>query len=512
MPAVAAVLALLLAACGGTPRAASGGGRSRTTAPAVTAGTGGSGGSGAAPGGAAPALRWSACRAGRGPSGYQCASLRVPLDYADPAKGTIAIALDRRVATAGARGSILVDPGGPGVSGVDFLGEIWPYVPAALTRHWTLVGFDPRGVDRSDPVTCGSPAQLEAELTVDPAPTTAAGWSRLVAADRRFAAGCQARSGRLLPYVGTYAAARDMDRIRAALGEAKLTYLGFSYGTLLGAAYAELFPRRVRALVLDGAINPAVGAIASSDQQAAALQQQLDAFFASCTGSGCGWQPRGAPGAAFQALVARVRRHPLAVPGTGQSVGPAVVLYGAASALYSPSSWPTLGQALQSLQRGDGAPILSMFDAYVGRNRNGTFANTDEAETAIDCATSPAPTLGRIRAAAPGAERASPVFGLLDLYSLASCAVWPVRASGPSGRVRAPGSPAIVVVGSTHDPVTPYAWARGLAAELPHGVLLTRDGGGHTAYFQSRCIELAVDRYLTTTVPPRPGTTCPTGR
>lgn len=435
----------------------------------------------------------------------------MPLDYADPAKGTIPIALDRRVATDGARGSILLDPGGPGVSGVDFLAEAWPYIPPDLTRHWTLVGFDPRGVARSDPVTCGTPSQLEAELTADPAPTTAAGFDSLVAVDRRFAAGCEARSGRLLPYVGTIDAARDMDRIREALGERRLTYLGFSYGTLLGAAYAELYPHEIRAMVLDGAIDPAIGPITSDEQQAAGLQQQLDAFFASCRSSGCGWHPHGSPRAAFEALLAGVRRRAVAVAGSDQSVGPAALLYGVASALYSQSSWPSLGRALTALGGGDGGPILKMFDTYVGRRSNGTFANTDEAETAIDCATTPAPSLAAIRAAAPGAKAASPAFGLLDLYSEAGCSVWPVKATGPAGPVHAPGSPTILVVGATHDPVTPYAWAKGLAAQLPHGVLLTRDGGGHTSYFQSSCVEAAVDRYLATTVAPRAGTVCPTG-
>ena len=456
-------------------------------------------------------LSWSACSGSRGPAGYQCATLQVPLDYADPGKGTVPIALDRRVATDGARGSILLDPGGPGVSGVDFLAEAWPYFPAYLTRHWTLVGFDPRGVARSDPVTCGTPAELEAELTADPAPTTAAGFASLVALDRRFAAGCEARSGALLPYVGTMDAARDMNRIREALGESKLTYLGFSYGTLLGAAYAELYPRKIRAMVLDGAIDPAIGPIAFAEQQAAGLQQQLDAFFASCRAAGCGWHPGVPPQVAFAQLLARVTHRSLKVGGSHQRVGPAVLLYGAASALYTHSSWPTLGRALAALGQGDGGPILSMFDSYVGRSPNGTFANTDEAETAIDCATTPAPSLGAIRAAAPAAEAISPDFGLLALYSEAGCSVWPGAASGPSGPVHAAGSPTIVVVGATHDPVTPYAWAQGLAAQLPKGVLLTRDGGGHTSYFQSLCVQRWVDRYLVTTAPPPPGTVCPTG-
>jgi pimeloyl-ACP methyl ester carboxylesterase len=463
----------------------------------------------------AAGLDWVACPDSGELKGLQCATLQVPLDYDDAGRGTIGIALDRRAASGTAIGSLLINPGGPGESGVDFLPGLLPEIPAAVTDRFNIVGFDPRGVGASDPVTCGTGSQLDAELSVDPAPTTAAGVATLVTADRRFAEGCEARSHAILPFVGTTDAARDMDRIRIAVGDAKLNYLGFSYGTLLGATYAQLFPTHIRAMVLDGAIDPTLGPVALTDQQSASIDRELDAFFASCASSvgttgasGCGWRPGGNLAADFDALVAQVRAHPVAVAGTGQVVGPAALLYGAAMALYSPQLWPTLGRALTDLQSGDGQIILELFDDYIGRSSNGTYANTVEAETAIDCLGAPAPTIAQLQSDAAATEREAPVFGLLDLYSEITCSVWPVAATARPGPVSAPGAPPIVVVGSTGDPVTPYAWARSLAHQLDRGVLLTRTGYGHTAYGFSSCVRTDVDRYLLTRQPPAAATTC----
>jgi pimeloyl-ACP methyl ester carboxylesterase len=456
-------------------------------------------------------LRWTTCGATAGPSGLQCATLRVPLDYSDPARGTIGIALDRKPASGKAIGSLLTDPGGPGVSGVDYLPSLLPALPAAITQHFNIVGFDPRGVGRSDPVTCGTGPQLDRELGVDPSPTTPAALDALVAADRRFSRGCEVRSGRILPYVSTANAARDMDRIRAAVGDARLSYLGFSYGTLLGATYARLFPTHVRAMVLDGAIDPALGQIATVQAQSAALDRELDAFFASCAAGSCGWRPGSDLAAAYDALLAQVRSHPVRVSGSDQSVGAAALLYGSAAALYSPQTWPVLGQALSALEKGQGSPILALFDAYLERNADGTYTNTVEAETAVDCLDSPAPTIAALRTAAPATERGAPVFGLLDLYSEITCSVWPVPATGRPGPIAAAGAPPIVVVGSTGDPVTPYAWAEALAHQLDRGVLVTRTGFGHTGYSFSSCVRANVDHYLLTLHPPAPGLRCPSG-
>jgi pimeloyl-ACP methyl ester carboxylesterase len=458
----------------------------------------------------ADALRWSACRGSEGPAGYQCATLQVPLDYADPSKGIIGIALDRHQATGRSIGDLLVNPGGPGVSGVNYLPTMVSQLSTQMRAHLDVVGFDPRGVDRSDPIICGTGRQLDAELTVNPSPTTVAGFDAIVASDRRFIAGCQARSGALLPYVATVDAARDIDRIRIALGRAKLDYLGFSYGTYLGAVYAKMFPSHIRAMVLDGAIDPDLGTVATVEAQAAALDHELDAFLAACLRHTCDWSPNAKPAAAFAALITQVTKHPMAVSGSDQQVNTATLLYGAAAALYSPADWTILGAALTDLDHGQGGPILQLFDGYVERASNGSYSNVTEAETAVNCEDVTVPSLAGLRAAGPAVARIAPIFGLLDLYSEATCSIWPVKPTGPPEPIHAAGSPPIIVVGSTEDPITPYAWAQALAKQLDHGILLTRDGYGHTAYGFSSCIRANVDAYFLSLKLPAKGTTCPT--
>ena len=331
----------------------------------------------------------------------------------------------------------------------------------------------------------------------------------LVEATRTLTEGCQALSPAELPYVSTVDAARDLDVLRAALGDAQLTYLGFSYGSLLGATYANLFPTHVRAMVLDGVLDPALPTLTEIAQQSVALDGQLQQFFAACAHSSCPWQPGADPTAAYEALVARVRAHPLPARGTARPVGPAAVLWGTVAALYWPAMWGQLAQALQAASRGDGTGFLTLYDDYTGRQPDGSYTNIFEANAAVDCLDSPPVPLEAIQADAPAVAAAAPVFGLLDLYGEVECAVWPLPATGSIGPLPARGSPAIVVVGSTGDPVTPYAWAQSLAAELAHGVLLTRVGDGHTGYGSSACIRTQVDRYLTTLAPPAPGTRCP---
>ncbi len=419
------------------------------------------------------------------------------------------MAIDRRRATGHKIGSLLFNPGGPGESGVDYLPYVVAAMPAALLSRFDIVGFDPPGVARTAPITCLDNAGLAQYFQVDPAPSTPAGFDALLAAARTLAAGCEARSGAELPYVSTADAARDMDVLRAALGDSKLTYLGFSYGSLLGATYADLFPTQVRAMVLDGVLDPALPSIAEANEQASSLEDQLQQFFAWCASqSSCPWKPAGSPMAAFESLLSEVRASPLPARQTSRRLGPAQFLYGAASALYSTSSWIDLAQSLQAASHGDGAGFLELFDSYTHRGADGSYSNLLEAEPAVNCLDTPAPSLAAIESDAPAAAAAAPVFGLLTLYGLAGCIGWPVPATGRVAPIRAAGSPPIVVVGSTGDPITPYRWAQSLATELEHGVLLTRVGDGHTAYQYSSCIRGDVDQYLISLAVPPPGTRC----
>jgi pimeloyl-ACP methyl ester carboxylesterase len=420
------------------------------------------------------------------------------------------MAIDRRRASGQKIGSLLVNPGGPGASGVDLLPELITTMPSTLLAHFDIVGFDPPGVARTAPITCLTSAGLAQYFHEDPVPTTTAGFDALVAEDKTFAAGCEANSASELPYVSTVDAAMDMDVLRQALGDAKLTYLGFSYGTFLGATYAELFPTHVRALVLDGAEDPNLPVITQLDQQSASLDGELRQLFASCsTDSKCPWKPSGDPETAFMNLLARVRRSPLPAQGTNRTVGPSEFLYGVAAGLYSTVNWRDVEDGLAQASSGDGTVLLELFDSYTGRNPDGSYSNLFEANAAINCLDGPAPNLAQLMGAAPNAQSLAPVFGIQDLYSEAECSVWPTPATGKVAPIHAAGSPPIVVVGSTGDPITPYTWAQALASELQHGVLLTRVGSGHTAYGDSSCIRTAVDKYLIDLTPPVTGTSCP---
>jgi pimeloyl-ACP methyl ester carboxylesterase len=435
----------------------------------------------------------------------------VPRDPLNPALGQIGMALDRRPASGRKIGSLLVYPGGPGVSGVDFLPDAVALMPAQLSQRFDVVGFDPPGIGRTAPIVCADPAGLARYLDLDPEPSTPAALATMIAGDRTFASGCESRSGQELPYVSTADAAMDLDVVRQALGDAQLTYLGFSYGTSLGAAYAERYPSHVRALVLDGALDPALPVITELDQQAAALEGQLRQFFTTCTATpSCAWKPGPDPMGAFEALLARVRATPLPARKTPRTVGPAELLFGTAAALYSTGTWGSLAQALAQATSGDGTGLLALFDSYTQRRSDGTYSNLVEANEAVNCLDAPAPTIPQIEAAAPAAAAVAPVFGVQNLYSELDCSVWPVAATGKVGPVHAPGAPPIVVVGSTGDPITPYAWAQALAGELDRGVLLTRVGDGHTGYGASSCIRAAVDSYLIDLKVPAAGTRCPT--
>lgn len=453
---------------------------------------------------------WAACKGGAGPSGYECASIAVPRDPLNPSLGTIEMAIDRRPASGQKIGSLLVNPGGPGASGVDFLPQAVSLMPASLLARFDVIGFDPPGVGRTAPIVCLDPEGLTKYFDADPDPPTQAGMNAVIAEARTFASGCASRSGAELPYVSTVDAAMDMDVIRRDVGDSKLTYFGFSYGTFLGATYADLYPTRIRAMVLDGAIDPSLDVITSLDDQSASIEEELNQVFASCSANrGCAWKPGGNLLDAYQSLVARVRANPVAVPGSAQQVGPAELLYGTVLTLYTPAAWGALETALAQLSHGDGSLMLQLFNTYVTRQPDGTYTNELEANTAVNCLDAPSPSIATIEGDAPAAASAAPVFGVADLYSEIECAVWPVPATGHTHAIHAPGSPPILVIGSTGDSATPYSDAVSLAHQLDNGVLLTRVGEGHTGYEFSSCVRSFTDSYLIDLSVPPAGTRCP---
>ena len=419
------------------------------------------------------------------------------------------VAVVRKPASGSRKGALIINPGGPGASGIDYArGSTSTF--SAVTNHFDLVSFDPRGVGQSRPIRCVPSSELDAFVHVDPTPDSAQEHAALVASSRRFANDCFARNRNYLEHVGTIDAARDMDVLRAALGDAKLTYYGASYGTYLGAKYAQLFPKRIRAMVLDGALDPAQPTIAENRVQAVGFETDLRDFLASCARSGsC---PLGSSQSdaerGLDDLAARIDRQPLQVG--GRSLGPGEFFEGLALGLYSPSYWSGLQAALRQARDGNGSYLLQFSDALTDRHSDGSYSNLIESNLAINCIDRPSPrSVAAFDDAARSFAKASPHFGSAIAYGSLPCAFWRVPPVEQAHPVTAPGAPPIVVIGTTRDPATPYIWAQALARQLKSGVLVTYDGDGHTAYSRGNgCISNAVNGYLNDRAAPRDGLRC----
>ena len=458
-------------------------------------------------------LSWHACD-----GHFRCARLPVPLNYAQPNGTQIHLAVIELPSTsAHPVADLVMNPGGPGGSGVQFLEQT--SFPKALRAKFNLVSFDPRGVGESDPVRCVNAAGLRKLIAMNPAPTTKAQVSQVVAATKAFVAACKANTSRaLLQHVSTSATANDLDRLRAALGERKLTYLGFSYGTFLGELYASRFPTHVRAMVLDGVVDPALSTTTSDLQQAQGFETDLADFFAWCpTNATCHRElPQGAR-TAYDALFGRLVRGQDIVAllrprfGGTQEVTIGVAEVALAGALYSKQTWPDLARALAQGLQGNGGLLAALAYSYEGLQPNGSFSNEVAANVAISCVDRPSPTkLSTYERLSDQMAKAAPDFGAAEAWGSLTCAYWPVAPQGKVGPLHAKGAPTILLVGSTGDPATPYRWAQAVAHQLDHSVLLTRRGPGHTGFFFSTCIQRYVERYLTNLSLPPAHTTCAT--
>ncbi|MEO6205832.1 MAG: alpha/beta hydrolase, partial [Mycobacteriales bacterium] len=447
---------------------------------------------------------WKSCDGG----GFQCATLTVRLDEKDPAKGTVALAMTRHKATGGSRiGSLFVNPGGPGASAVEYLQAAYTGIPQPLRQRFDLVAFDPRGVGRTAPVRCETTAQLDVYFHLDPVPDNDQELTALDRGNRQLAAGCVKRSGRILPYVGTDVVAQDLERARIAVGDAQLTYLGYSYGTAIGAAYLDQFPTHVRAMVLDGALDPSNSWDQLLAGQSRGFDVALGAFLANCQKTTCEFRKKvnGDLTKAYDQLAAKVETHPLSGNGN-RVVGPAEFSYGVGQALYSTSLWPSLAQALTEAVDGEGGTLLSLNDNYLERSDSG-YANLIESNFAVNCIDRPWPReVAPYQKLAREVGRDYPRFGPAIALSGLGCAVWPLEPTSTPHKVTAPGSPPVVVIGTTRDPATPYSWAQALAGQLSKGVLLTYNGDGHTVYRASAqaCITSPVNAYLVNLKVPQP--------
>lgn len=452
-------------------------------------------------------LRWSSCR-----GGFECARLEVPLDYRAPRGRTIRIALVRLPSGDDRRGSLVLNPGGPGASGIDYARAADIVVSRDVRDRYDIVGFDPRGVRRSAPVDCLTDTQLDGFLAADGSPDSVSEEEELDRESRALGQGCAERRPALARHIGTRDVARDLDVLRSALGDRRLNYLGKSYGTYLGLTYAELFPRRVGRLVLDGPLDPASTSLEVSKGQAGGFQRAFRAFLADCVKrSSCPFSGS-VDEAESQAgsLLEKVDAQPLRGE-TGRPVTQALAVIGVAAALYDEGSWGLLRRAFSEAQDGDGATFLALADYYSDRGPNGRFTtNSVEALYAVNCLDRPEESdLAAFRAAAVDMAQVSPVFGAFLAWGALPCATWPYAPQGTPRPIAAKGAAPILVVGTTRDPATPYEWAVAAAGQLAAGRLLTFEGDGHTAYRRgSSCIDREVDRYLLAGKLPAEGARC----
>lgn len=461
-----------------------------------------------------PVLTWGPCATPG--NGFECATARVPLDYRDPTGRTIPLAVTRRLAADPARrtGVLLLHPGGPGNSGVDFARNSYEALPASLRDTFDVVGYDMRGVARSGQVECWNDAEYTAAVDSARGVPGPGALRDAVRQGLDFATACRERAGDLVPFVGTGSNAKDIDLLRRALGEETLTFYGRSFGSYVGTVYAAQFPRRVRAMVLDGAYDPRRYAdvpYAYDAAQFAALDAAVGRFLDWCArdATACGFGD-GKPRQAFEQLKRDLDADPV-VTASGRPATGYTLAYRLMFNINSGKEvWPYLGEALRAAQARQASFLLNppspgSFD----------FLNVN---LAVECADRVYPTSRLLLGAMVGGQSAAapllgPPIGLgpptYDHNHAPACAQWQAeRPSRYEGSYRAAGSAPILVLGTTGDPDTPYQDAVALAGTLDNGRLLTFAAEGHTAYNRSRCVSALVTDYLATLALPARGTVC----
>ena len=456
-------------------------------------------------------VAWHACN-----GDDDCGRVSVPLDWTAPAQGRMQLAVIRHRASDGSpKGALLVNPGGPGASGVQLVRDSVEYaVGADLEKNYDVIGFDPRGVGESRPaVKCYDATEMDAFLF--DLPTQKRNTSAWVAEElsnfKRFGQACDRSSAGILAHIDTVSAARDMDVIRAALGQKKLDYLGYSYGTFLGATYAGLYPGRVGHMVLDGALDPSASSLDVSVAQGVGFESALRAYMAYCLKQkGCPFS--GTVGDAMSdlgAMLAQVDANPQ--PNSdGRDLGADSLMTAIVSALYSQSSWKYLTQALDGVANGDPSIAFQLADFYYNRVDGRYEDNSFEAFNAYNCMDYPGgETAAQIAAAQQTLKRKAPTIAPYWSVQVDTCSQWPIKNHVTRQQIHAPGAAPIIVIGTSNDPATPYAWAKSLASQLDSGLLITRIGQGHTGFNKGNsCVDDAVNGYFLAGTTPQDGLVC----
>jgi len=463
-------------------------------------------------------VQWQPChpdQAGRGPESAQCGTITVPVDYSKPDGAVAALALIRFPATGAKIGSLVINPGGPGESGVGAAVDLVDALPPQIRASFDVVGFDPRGVASSTPeLRCNSDAENDADRADPQVDYSTAGIAHIETSEKEFVQRCVDKMGReFLANIGTASVVKDLEVLRAGLGDDKLTYLGYSYGTLIGSAYAEAYPDKVRAMILDGAIDPTADPIQSNIDQSAAFQKAFDDYAADCakdTHCPLGTDPAKAVDV-YRSLVDPLVAKPVRTKDP-RGLGYSDAITGTIMAMYSPSLWRQLTSGLAELSKGHGDELLALADSYMDRDGQGHYTNANDALIAINCVDQPPITDRakvidedrRIREVAPFVSY-GPFTGNAPLDT---CAFWPVPPTSTPHRVSAPGLPPTLVVSTTNDPATPYQAGVDLAKQLGGG-LLTYDGTQHTVVFEGDdCIDRYAANYLINLTLPPANSTC----